>query len=115
MKILLILTISFGVLFGHQSSLHEPKPKHTVAPLVSAVDMAKWSKVAWCETHGQWNKSGLIHDGGLGIVPSTWLKYGGGNFSALPHLATPEQQVFIALRINKGYVTPDQDGRCLSW
>ena len=84
-------------------------------PLVPVVLMDKWSKVAWCETHGNWSFNGSRYDGGLGIMPGNWLKYGGAKYAPLPHLATPEQQVLVAMEINKGYEIPDQQGECKSW
>lgn len=90
-------------------------PPTTTTTLVSASDFAKWEKVAWCETHGNWQFDGVRYDGGLGIERGNWVKYGGHEFASAPHLATPQEQVVIAMRINAGYDVPDQDGRCVAW
>lgn len=90
-------------------------PTTTTTTLVSQFDFTKWEKVAWCETHANWSYNGLRYDGGLGIERGNWVHYGGHEFAPAPHLATPQQQVAIAMRINAGYNVPDQDGKCTAW
>ena len=85
----------------------------TVALVPSAV-MGEWAKVAWCETHGDWHHAGPRYDGGLGIMPANWVAYGGLKYAPQAHLATPEEQVRVAININGTYV-PDQDGECHAW
>jgi hypothetical protein len=87
----------------------------TVPPLVSETDMALWSKVAWCETHSNWQHQGWLYEGGLGILHSNWAYYGGYRFAPHAWLATPEQQVWVAKRINAGFGVPDQNGECHAW
>lgn len=89
------------------------------APLVAPEIMAKWNKVAWCEQHGNWHFNGATFDGGLGIARYNWDKFRPDDFPLAAHLATPEQQVVVAQRIQayggyEGYV-PDQDGSCRGW
>jgi hypothetical protein len=86
----------------------------TQVQLVSDYLMGKWSKVAWCETHSNWSHAGYKYDGGLGIMPINWITYGGLAYAPAAHLATPQQQVAIAIAINGSYI-PDQDGRCRAW
>jgi hypothetical protein len=88
-------------------------------PLVSAQAFAQWGQVAWCETHSNWGREGSLHDGGLGMLQATWVQFGGLKFAARPHLATPEQQIYVAIQVEAqtghgGYV-PDQDGECRAW
>jgi hypothetical protein len=88
-------------------------------PLVSPRAFAQWGQVAWCETHSNWSREGSLHDGGLGFLQSTWEQFGGLKFAARPHLATPEQQIYVAINVeaqtgHEGYV-PDTDGRCHAW
>lgn len=91
----------------------------TEAPLVSSLDMQKWTLVAQCETHQHWHRVGYVYDGGLGIKPDNWVTYGGARFSKYPHLATPEQQVWVAKQIETrhgiGWFVPDQNGECHAW
>jgi Transglycosylase-like domain len=88
----------------------------TMTTLVSASDMVAWSKVAWCETHGKWNAEGWKYEGGLGITPYNWAKFGGMRFAPVAWLATPQQQVWVAKRIQGKYAVPDQDGgACVNW
>ena len=84
-------------------------------PLVTPAQFAQWGQVAWCETHSNWGREGSWHDGGLGMTQAAWVKYGGLTYAPRPHLATPEEQVLIATRINAGYQIPDQDGECHAW
>jgi Transglycosylase-like domain len=91
----------------------------TTTTLVPASIMEKWNKVSWCETHSHWHHYGSRYDGGLGIATYNWAKFGGTQFAAAAHLATPEQQVVVARRIQAHggvpeYV-PDQNGSCSAW
>jgi hypothetical protein len=60
-----------------------------------------------------------LFDGGLGISRVVWNEYGGTDFASAPHLATKEQQIVIARRIQarNGYPNyiPDQAGGCRAW
>lgn len=91
----------------------------TVPPLVSAEDMARWSKVNVCEEGGRWDARGSIYSGGLGITNRNWIAFHGTDFASNGALATPEQQVVIAKRIQAyggipNYV-PDQYGCGYGW
>lgn len=82
--------------------------------------MDKWAKVAWCETHGNWHREAPNFDGGLGIARANWVAYGGHDFAPAPHLATPEEQVIVAQRIQAahgyaGYVPDQEPGECRAW
>lgn len=96
----------------------DPTPATTAtvvpAPLITPDVRVQWDRVAWCETHSNWTRE-AFHDGGLGILLAVWIKYGGQQFAPAPHLATPDQQVLIATRINSNGFVPDQDGRCVAW
>lgn len=92
----------------------------TVAPattttLVDPAIVAKWEKVAWCETHGNWSMQGSIHSGGLGIKNVVWRSYGGAYYAPNAGLATKQEQILIATRINSSGFIPDQDGFCRGW
>ena len=94
------------------------KPK-VVAPLVPANIMAKWRKVSICEEGGNWQVQGSIYSGGLGITNRNWKSFGGLQFAPNGGLATPEQQVVVAIRIatlivGKDWV-PDQNGCGHGW
>ena len=80
-------------------------------PVIPPAIMAKWAKVNICETGGNWHTRGLIYSGGLGILETNWMAYGGWKFGA-EYAVTPAEQVFIAIKIQAangyaGYV-PDQ-------
>ncbi|MDQ0092631.1 resuscitation-promoting factor [Paeniglutamicibacter psychrophenolicus] len=72
----------------------KPKPKSTSTPgSVSAT----WSALAKCESGGNWSiNSGNGYYGGLQFSASSWRGAGGGKYAALPHQATPAEQVATA-------------------
>lgn len=71
----------------------------TTTTLVSSTDMQKWTKVSICEQGGRWHIQGPRFSGGLGISNHNWDFFGGREFAPNAGLATPEQQVVIAKRI----------------
>ena len=87
-------------------------------PVIPPAIMAKWAKVNICETGGNWHTRGPIYSGGLGILETNWMAYGGWKFGA-EYAATPAEQVFIAMKIQAangyaGYV-PDQTSCSGGW
>jgi hypothetical protein len=88
-------------------------------PVVGPVIMNLWKNVVQCEHAGNWIFAGSYYDGGLGITPWNWSYYGGKQFALAAHLATPDEQVIVARRIQAAagvpdYV-PDQNGYCRGW
>ena len=71
--------------------------------------VAAWQQTAICETSGDWGTQGSVYSGGLGFANSTWVAYGGLQCASNAGLATPAQQVAIALRIRS---TPPDVGGC---
>jgi len=104
---------------SHQSQAEAPTAPYTAptttTTLVSQPVMAQWAKVAWCETNGNWKHQGWLYEGGLGILHSNWAFYGGFKYAKHAWLATPEQQVAIAVKIQNGLPAPDQNGTCHAW
>jgi Transglycosylase-like domain len=111
----IVLTLQASPAFAPIAQADPITPK----PLVSADIMAKWNKVAWCEQHGNWHFNGSTYDGGLGMLRTNWHAYGGTQFAPEAHLATPEEQVVVARRIQARAgipeFVPDQDGGCSGW
>jgi uncharacterized protein YabE (DUF348 family) len=72
----------------------KPKPKSTSTPgSVSAT----WAALAKCESGGNWSiNTGNGYYGGLQFSASSWRGAGGGKYAALPHQATPAEQVATA-------------------
>jgi hypothetical protein len=89
------------------------KPRHRVVHLVPPAVMAQWTKVAICEEGGNWHVRGPRFSGGLGISNANWVIFGGRQFAPNAALATPEQQVVVARRIQA--YPPDQWGCTGSW
>ena len=75
--------------------------------------------IAICETGGHWWVNQPTFDGGLGISRVNWQTFAPDNFPDAPHLASKEQQVYVARQIQAwggvpNYV-PDQAGECHAW
>lgn len=59
-----------------------------------------WDRLAQCESGGDWSiNTGNGFSGGLQFLRSTWLGAGGGEYAPDAHLATREQQIDIASRV----------------
>jgi resuscitation-promoting factor RpfB len=74
-----------------------------------------WDKLAECESGGRWNTvdSGTpAYDGGLGILRSTWIAFGGLEYAPNAGLATREQQITIAQKIYNTYGGWSQSWGC---
>ena len=70
------------------------------APQASAAPDSDWDKLAQCESGGNWAiNTGNGFSGGLQFTPSTWAGHGGTAYAPSAHLATREQQIAIAERV----------------
>ncbi|MFX4273568.1 transglycosylase family protein [Propionibacteriaceae bacterium Y1685] len=68
------------------------------APSVS--DGSVWDKLAKCESGGNWSiNTGNGFYGGLQFTSQTWKAFGGGKYAENAHLATREQQIAIAKKV----------------
>ena len=87
-----------------------------VAPIVidtvTPAQRAAWQRVAICEEGGNWQADGPRFSGGLGISRTNWVAYGGLQYASRGALATPDEQIMVAQRIQPN--APDQHG-CHSW
>ena len=83
-------------------------PVDTVTPL----ERAEWERVAMCEEGGDWSAGGGRFSGGLGITRSNWAAYGGLEFAPEGAMATEDQEIMVAERIQ--FDPPDQNG-CRGW
>jgi len=90
------------------------EPTTTVnTSIVTPEEEAAWQKVAICEEGGDWSYQGSVYSGGLGMLNSTWVAYGGLQFAPNAGLATIDQQIIIAEKIQPN--PPDQNGCSGSW
>ena len=60
-----------------------------------------WDRIAACETGGNWGFIGPSYSGGLGFFNGTWDAFGGRKFAPNAGLATREQQITVAMEIQK--------------
>lgn len=75
-------------------------PKATAAPVAAVSDGSVWDRLAKCESGGNWAiNTGNGYYGGLQFNNGTWISNGGGEFAARADLATREQQIEIASRL----------------
>ena len=59
-----------------------------------------WDSIAACESGGNWSiNTGNGYSGGLQFAPSTWTAHGGGQYAPTANLATREQQIAIAEKV----------------
>lgn len=59
-----------------------------------------WDRIASCESGGNWAiNTGNGYYGGLQFSYATWLAYGGGAYAPTANLASREQQIAIAERV----------------
>lgn len=62
-----------------------------------------WDQLAQCEAGGNWSiNTGNGFSGGLQFTPSTWAAFGGTQYAPQAHLATREQQIAVAQKVQAG-------------
>ena len=67
---------------------------------IASADDSVWDKVAQCESGGNWSiNTGNGYYGGLQFSKSTWLAFGGGQYASTANLATRDQQISIAKKV----------------
>jgi nucleoid-associated protein YgaU len=60
----------------------------------------QWDNVAQCESGGNWHiNTGNGYYGGLQFTQGTWMNYGGGHYASRADLATREEQIYIANKV----------------
>lgn len=108
--IYLVEAEAVGLMVAHIQAQHEEnirKSEKISTPkeiLTSPQDQGKWDQLAQCECGGNWGcNTGNGFGGGLQFMHqssySTWISFGGGEFSSNPWDATREQQIVIAERV----------------
>ncbi|MFF6957407.1 transglycosylase family protein [Streptomyces sp. NPDC008317] len=68
----------------------------------SAADNGVWDRIAQCESGGNWHIN--THNGyygGLQFAPGTWRSYGGTAYAPTADLASREQQIAIATKLQR--------------
>lgn len=59
-----------------------------------------WDSIAQCESNGNWSiNTGNGYTGGLQFATGTWTAHGGGQYAPTADLATREQQIAIAEKV----------------
>lgn len=77
--------------------------------------MAEWGRVNRCEEGGNWHVDGAKYSGGLGFTLANWAQFNTFGYPSDAALATPEQQVRVAVAFaihyyGSAYAAPDQSG-----
>ncbi len=71
----------------------------TAAP-VSVNSTGVWDRIAACESGGNWHiNTGNGYYGGLQFSASTWLGHGGGAYASRADLASRDEQIAIAKKV----------------
>ena len=106
--------LAVALLDGRPAGVKEVAPVVPPAPVdtVTPAQRAAWERVAMCEEGGNWQSDGSRFSGGLGITRANWAIYGGLQYASEGALATPDQQIMVAERIQSN--APDQYG-CRGW
>jgi resuscitation-promoting factor RpfB len=77
-----------------------PAPAPTPPAASSVSSGSVWDRIAACESGGNWSiNTGNGYYGGLQFSSSTWLAYGGGAYAPTANLATREEQIAVAERV----------------
>jgi len=100
----------------YRHKIHK-KLKKVLRPIIQLPHsiVKEWYKVNVCEMGGTWHDVGPIYSGGLGIRNINWVAYGGLKFASNAGLATPEEQIYIARKIEGSNYVPDQYGCGEGW
>jgi hypothetical protein len=108
------LKLGVALLLGKAAGTKEVAPVAPPAPVdtVTPGQRAAWERVAMCEEGGNWQADGPRFSGGLGITRANWAIYGGLQYASEGAMATEDQQIMVAERIQSS--PPDQYG-CSSW
>lgn len=61
-----------------------------------------WNEIAACESSGNWSIHTSQFTGGLQILSSTWVAYGGTQYAPQAYQASKSQQIAVAERILAG-------------
>ena len=96
------------------ASAPAPVPPAPAGPVdtVTPEQRAAWERVALCEEGGDWSADSGNFSGGLGITRANWSAYGGVAYAPEGAMATEDQQIMVAERIQPS--APDQYG-CHGW
>lgn len=69
---------------------------------VSPEEVAVWDRIAKCESDNRWDiNTGNSFSGGLQFTKSTWREFGGQEFAPEAYLASKEEQIEVAKRVQK--------------
>lgn len=81
----------------------DDKGSNTGAAAPAVASGSVWDQLAQCEAGGDWSiNTGNGFSGGLQFTPSTWAAFGGTEYAPAAHMATREQQIAVAERVQAG-------------
>lgn len=84
-----------------QPATMQQSPAPALTPKVSYSGSDVWSRIAQCESGGNWAiNTGNGYYGGLQFTQQTWVGAGGTQYAPRADLATPEQQIAIASKLS---------------
>ncbi|MBB3115754.1 resuscitation-promoting factor [Corynebacterium bovis] len=73
---------------------------NTGAAAPAVADGGVWDSIAQCESGGNWAiNTGNGFNGGLQFTPSTWAAFGGTAYAPQAYMATREQQIAVAEKV----------------
>jgi hypothetical protein len=86
----------------HPLGKHRPRHPHSLRvsrSLRRSPVAHDWSKVAACESGGNWHDTAGLFEGGLQFLHSTWVAEGGRDFAEHAYDATELEQILVAERL----------------
>jgi resuscitation-promoting factor RpfB len=84
----------------HGTHVTPPPPPPAPPAATYASTGSVWDAIAACESGGNWSiNTGNGYYGGLQFSSSTWLAYGGGAYAPTANLASRDQQIAVAERV----------------
>lgn len=88
---------------GRAAVIARGKKKEESASAPAVAGGSVWDSIAQCESGGDWSIStGNGFYGGLQFTASTWAAYGGTAYAPSANLASREQQIDVAKRVQAG-------------
>lgn len=95
-----VTTISGGTETIEETSSGASSSSSSSASAPAVPNGSVWDSLAQCEAGGDWSiNTGNGFSGGLQFTPSSWAGFGGTEYAPEAHMATREQQIAVAERV----------------
>lgn len=97
---LMVLEPTSGISIDDLREKRKEKVQEVVVESEPAIPYGYWDAVAACESSGNWHiNTGNGYYGGLQFDMQTWIAHGGLEFAERADLASREEQIIVAERL----------------